>query len=183
MIADDLSLDPSSYTYTVGTDYRMFYQVFGDYLAGSTDCGSYGNNTGTWLESAPCYNFNNDVLGYKTLNGRTKLPKTYFDDGQLALADGSLLMFENSETNTNGLWISADLNGFKSPPNRWGYDLFTFELVDGELKAMGDLETKYYKSKEQLCSINGTSSTNGITCASFAVAETDYFDRIVKTVK
>ena len=52
-------------------------------------------------------------------------------------------MFENCPwcADNPPIMVTVDLNGFKNPPNRFGYDVFTFQLVDGELKTMGDTNT------------------------------------------
>lgn len=185
MQADEISLDPSSYTYVGGKVDKMFYQIYGDYLPGAVDCGSYGNNQGSWKAGAPCYNFNNQNLGYMSLTGKRKVSKHYFDDGQLALQDGTLLLFENSETNMNGIWISADINGFNSPPNRLGYDLFMFELVEGELVTMGDLNTRFAKNLNDYCNFKAVNylDINGATCAKKAKENSDYFKELVMKVK
>ena len=118
---------------------------------------------------------------YTTYDGKSTVAYNWFDDGQIALQDGTLILFENY-TDINQLWLSVDLNGFNTPPNRWGYDLFTFEFLDGELRTMGDKQTKY-NNPDQYCNPNTSSTLNGITCANKAKTETDYFKRIIKKFK
>ena len=84
-------------------------------------------------------------LKYKTLNKSTNIANTYFDDGQLVLLDGTLLIFEQPNVPSNPyIWIFVDINGAETPPNILGYDLFAFEFLDNELRAMGSQGTSFY---------------------------------------
>ena len=176
MQEDDVSLDPTTYaTYT-------YYKTFMKYLQAPTDCG-LGDK-----KIYPCAYIRNSAdpafKYYKTLDG-ANASTSYFDDGQIALQDGTLLMFENTD-NTNGdatrVLVSVDLNGVKNPPNRWGYDVFTFQLVDEQIKAMGEKGTKFANTNTY-CNLNITNEYNGIACASKAKNDTDYFKWVVKTLK
>ena len=175
MQEDDVSLDPT--TYATST----YYKTFMKYLQAPTDCG-LGDK-----KIYPCAYIRNSAdpafKYYKTLDG-ANASMAYFDDGQIALQDGTLLMFENFSDITDGdptrVYISVDLNGAKNPPNRWGYDLFTFQLVDEQIKAMGEKGTKF---GDNYCNLNLTNEYNGIACASKAKNDTDYFKWVVKTLK
>lgn len=170
MEADDVSTDPNSYNRNEG---NMFYKTFKNYLVGATDC---------YLKiSSPCYNFHSEK--YKNLNGTAAVWKYYFDDGQIALQDGTLLLFEQpSGEGALHIWIFVDLNGVSEPPNRLGYDLFLFYFADGELKAMGDKGTPY-TNDTVYCSLSNATSLNGASCAHMAKTESDYFNWVVKNVK
>lgn len=170
MEADDVSTDPNSYNRNEG---NMFYKTFKNYLVGATDC---------YLKtSTPCYNFHSEK--YKNLNGTAAVWKYYFDDGQIALQDGTLLLFEQpSGVGALYIWIFVDLNGVSEPPNRLGYDLFLFYFADGELKAMGDKGTPY-TNDTVYCSLSNATSLNGASCAHRAKTESDYFNWVVKNVK
>lgn len=170
MEADDVSTDPNSYNRNEGI---MFYKTFKNYLVGATDC---------YLKtSSPCYNFHSEK--YKNLNGTAAVWKYYFDDGQIALQDGTLLLFEQpSGEGALHIWIFVDLNGVSEPPNRLGYDLFLFYFADGELKAMGDKGTPY-TNDTVYCSLSNATSLNGASCAHRAKTESDYFNWVVKNVK
>jgi hypothetical protein len=168
MEADDVSLDPT--TYPTGT----FYKTFMKYLNAPFDCGNTSSHS-TKLH-LPCYKLEN---GYLTLDGNGKARDGYLDDGQIALQDGSLLLFENY---TSGIWISVDLNGYNNLPNRWGYDLFTFQFVEGEIKAMGEKGTKY-TNLNKYCNKNYYDVLNGIACAYKAKNNSDYFKWVVKNIK
>lgn len=173
MEADDVSTDPS--TYNRATEEGIFYNTFKRYIAGVTDCETGGR------KSLPCYNIKDTTKGYKSLTGNTFLSSAYFDDGQLVLQDGTLLLFEQPAY-TPYIWIMIDINGFKEGPNRMGYDLFVFHFKDGELRTMGDPKTSYNVIKVY-CDLNSTSPLNGIACAQRAKNETDYFKWVIKNVK
>lgn len=103
------------------------------------------------------------------------------DDGTLVLTDGTTLYFENNLEQNNRIYISVDLNGIKGKPNIWGYDLFTFQLINDEIIPMGDPKSDF--TVEEYCNIKNKSFLNGISCAQKALSESDYFDKIVKNIK
>lgn len=179
MEADDVSLDPNTYPH--GT----FYLTFMNYLQGAFDCGSNATETKHLL---PCYgytwNYSQDknAKPYKSLDGKSNVSGSWFDDGQIALQDGTLLLFENNIRNDGNIWVSVDLNGYNNLPNRWGYDLFTFQFVDGELKTMGDNGTNY-TNMTSYCNSQTTNALNGVTCAQKAKINSDYFKDLVKEFK
>ncbi len=154
MEADDISLNPEDYPS------RTMYTVFEKYLNGS-------------LSNLP-------INMYKSLTGKP-FNTWLFDDGQLLLLDGTRLMFENPSA-AGVVLVSVDLNGYTTPPNRVGYDVFTFQFKDGELKTMGDTGT-LYDNIEQYCNLSQSNGFNGVACAHRAKTETDYFKWVVKNVK
>lgn len=180
MDADGESLDMSSYAT------RTFYKIFINYLQGAYDCGD--NTTGNRKHILPCYAFSDGGYGgvvnaepYKTLDGKSEVNGIWFDDGQIVLQDGTLILFEN-DTARNHLWISVDVNGYNTPPNRWGYDLFTFQMLNEEIRPMGS-EGTAYSDTDKYCNLKGSGTMNGIACAELAKSDTDYFKKLVKQVK
>ncbi len=113
---------------------------------------------------------------YKTYS-RGKAEERYFDDGQLVLTDGSILMFENPLHSTR-VFVSIDVNGFKKGPNQWGVDLFTFQLMeDGKLLPMGMAGT-YYEftdGSNLLCDKTSGNKLNGIACTAHALYDKDFW--------
>ncbi|MCM1338488.1 MAG: type II secretion system GspH family protein [Muribaculaceae bacterium] len=165
METDDISTDPSSYKS------NTFYKTFGNYLKVAVHCGIYSSN-----KSPVCLSENDD---YKTLNGR-RTSSGYFDNGQFVLMDGTNVLLENV-SNTN-IYVSVDLNGYKNPPNIWGYDLFTFQFLDGELRTMGSKGTTY-SNLETYCNVESNDNLNGIACAHKAKTDSEYFKWVIKNVK
>ena len=177
MEADDVSTNPSDYVRVEGGS-GDFYRVFKNYLTGVTNCGDVLSSR---VSSTPCVNIAYTKPVYKTLDGSNDLDNHLFDDGQLALPDGTLLIF-NQDAGRNYIWIFADINGVKNPPNRLGYDLFAFEFCDGVLRTMGDIGTKF-TNMDRYCNLESTMPNNGMTCAQKAKSESEYFKTLVKKLK
>lgn len=173
MEADDVSTDPTTY------NTLEYYKTFMNYLQAPMDCG-IGDN-----KYLPCVymrdSSSKDYKPYKTYDGKTNASMILFDDGQIALQDGTLLLFENYAPRMR-VFVSVDLNGYNNKPNRWGYDLFTFQLVDNQLKAMGDTGTTY-TDFSTYCNVNSQDEYNGIACAKKALSDSEYFKNIVKEFK
>ena len=168
MEADDVSLDPTTYSV------EEYPKVFGKYLKGATDC-----NTS---RKKPCFDFRKDH--YKNLQGEN-MPAGFnglLNDGSFLLPNGSLLLIENGGADWGSkILVTVDLNGFGNPPDKLGIDVFIFQLIDGELKTVGDKGTSWVG--DYLCNINSTEPWNGISCAQKAKTNTDYFKEMIKKVK
>ncbi len=152
MEGDDISLDVNSY----GSG-GSFVKTFAKYLTGTTNCNSSNANCGINVSKYPI--------------------KSILDDGILLLNDGTLFLFENPPGSTNRVYITVDLNGYYKKPNRFGHDLFTFQLVDGQFKAMGQLGTQY-----TLCNFKGNDDSR-VGCTNKAISNTDYFIKAIKDIK
>ncbi len=164
MEEDDVSLDPSTYTT------QNFSGAFRRYFTGSMQC--HGRH------EKPCYHMNENASDtYKTYNKAANFASYLFDDGQFALADGTLFLIENPSSSTD-IFITVDINGTANKPNRAGYDLFTFQFTDGKLNTMGSKGTRYIG--EPYCNENSTSKLNGISCAHEAKENPDYFKRVLR---
>lgn len=154
--------------------------AFKKYLVGVVDCEiSKNRNLKACLRIT--YGLSENFKdGYKTLSSNSPdlTNQGLFDDGQILLQDGTLVFF-----NVDGqmLGLSVDINGVMSPPNRWGYDLFTFQIKNENLIPMGSNGSKYI-DKDVYCSLDSESNFNGIACASMAT-DLDYFKWVVKALK
>ncbi len=175
---DDVSSDPTTY------GYGEYYKTFLNYVKGGMDCGNTDQTPSSPMKSSvPCYQMYNGAKHYKSLDKKATFRYQFLDDGQIALPDGTLLMFENyGHTANDILAVSVDINGYGNPPNVAGYDLFTFQLVDGELKTMGDKSTAY-NELDKYCNPNVSNNMNGVACAQKAKENPDYFKEIVKEFK
>lgn len=166
MEADDVSLDPSTYPSST------FYKTFMKYFTGTTDCGRAGKKK--------CGG--NNYKGLDGTSGSIENEKYgIMDDGQFMLKDGTLILLEN-DTYRKSLWVHVDINGYNNPPNMLGYDLFTFDFLDGELKTMGDKGTKY-NDLEKYCNFESKVKFNGIACAYKAKTDSEYFKTLIKKFK
>ena len=88
-------------------------------------------------------------------------------------------MVQNESIALNGtILISVDVNGIYKKPNRWGHDLFTFQIMDdGKLLPMGAEGTKY---KSDYCSLTSSDGSNGIGCTYKALTDKNYFKNLPK---
>lgn len=137
-----------------------------------------------------CQNVGCEDLGITDENGTTRVSKNYktynnqnltngfLDDGQMITTDGAFYLIENVG-HTGKIFISVDVNGLYKKPNRWGHDLFTFQIFDnGKVVPMGAEGTTY--SGANNCSATSTSTTNGIGCTYKALTDKNYFRNLPK---
>ncbi len=119
---------------------------------------------------------------YKTFNGKSSIDSSYFDDTNTIIADG-IEILTNGDYRSYGINLTVDINGHKAKPNKWGYDLFTFQMVNGKLLPMGADNTNYYNqplTPDLYCNKDISNSRNGLTCSSKALSEANYFKNLPK---
>lgn len=115
---------------------------------------------------------------YKTYSLSQTVKTDFFDDGQILLSDGALIMIENPSSSVPRLFISVDVNGMNKKPNVFGRDLFTFEITsEGKLLPMG-AEGTTYTDTDKYCSKNSNDRLNGIACTAKALSDPDYFKKM-----
>ena len=173
MEADGLDTTPEAFG---GVGGFYFKNKIKNYFQILVDCGEVFASMNTK------YCYTNDG-SYTDLSRKGKVTYAYFDDGQLVLKNGMLLMFENISTHKGTIYITVDVNGRNRTPNAWGWDVFTFQLVNrggkGIVLPMGAEGTDktnvsvYCKSK----TYNGV---NGMGCTAKALSEKDYFRSLFK---
>ena len=155
-------------------DTGNFMEVFKKYFKLSKDCGKSSCESQEILE--------NEQLGSINYKSYTNIPigTGLLDDGQTVTIDGMFFMIENNpQSDKNWLFISVDVNGIHKKPNRWGHDLFTFQILDnGKLAPMGAQDTVYRDDK--YCSNREKSNISGIGCTYKALTEKDYFKNLPK---
>lgn len=151
-----------------------------------------GTNDNQYLYASYIKNersFRNDFINSGMLNIDAKVPalpvseyeKTYKNRGKNNSINTSVLGDYNFTTKNRitffikdyerVVYITVDINGYKSGPNVYGQDLFSFQLLNnGQLYPMGSQYTDFSKEKfSDLCSTTSYSKYNGITCAQEAV--------------
>ncbi len=112
---------------------------------------------------------------YKDLTNKYTMYQTYIDDGQFITTDGALFML-NDATNEPFL-ASFDVNGPKKGPNRLGYDVFVFQLMNnGKLAPMGAEGTWF--TDEKYCDTSKPDMRSGLTCAYKALENPSYFKKL-----
>lgn len=184
MDADNVSVDPASYKTS-----QSLYKALKNYHKVIVDCGDYSNankNASVCIgQGAATANdsLDNYYIFNKTSN--TKIYMNRLDDGAFVINNGMMFAFENPE---NGyIWVSIDINGKNKLPNRWGWDLFTFELTKNGFLPLGAPGTTadYSNSagditSDKYCSPTETGNENGSTCAYYASTDDEYFNKLYK---
>ena len=171
MDADNVSVDPASYNTR-----QTLYPVLKQYHRVVIDCGdadSASSNTSVCIGK----NTSNTYYIYNR-NSNTNVKSDRFDDGAFVINNGMLFAIENP---TDGYkWVSIDINGKNKLPNRWGWDLFTFELVKGDILPLGAPGTSsdYSDDPAKYCDASGTDTENGATCGYYAATNQDYFKEL-----
>lgn len=168
---NQMSYDEGQTINRINYSNQTFIPIFKKYFKISKDCGTFGCESGNAPEGGG-YKISNNYKTYNNMELKTNL----LDDGQVIISDGMFIMVEN----INGLLlITIDINGYKKKPNRWGHDLFTFQVMDnGKLLPMGAKNTNY--NEKNYCSATATNNYNGIGCTHKALTEKNYFQNLPK---
>lgn len=155
-----------------------FYPVFKKYLMIAKDCNYSDCESKYETAEDGSQQWTNISSNYKTYSNK-QTNNNLFDDGQGIFLDGSMILIQNETSNGSGsILITVDVNGIKKKPNRWGHDLFTFQIMDnGKLMPMGAKGTSY---SEASCSPSSASTLNGIGCTYKALTDKDFFKNLPK---
>ncbi len=151
MDADNVSLKPASYS-----SKEDFYNVIKKYQKISHDCGTTG-----LCDPNPAYQ---DIDA----------------SGAFILNNGMLVIVENAPDdtevdNSGAVIVTVDINGNRKMPNKRGYDVFTFQLVNGDIVPVGADDTFTQAS----CSRNSNASTAAsMACSQEAATDADYFKKV-----
>ena len=161
--------------YSSGT----FMPVFSKYLKTVKDCGNRECEGDSAVDNGTGELEYNRSANYRTYNNNP-MAMTSLDDGQFVIVDGMFFMIENDTTHYDGiLYITVDVNGQYKKPNKWGHDLFTFQIVkSGKLLPMGAKGTSCENGEN--CSRTSTSRFNGMGCTYRALTEKNYFKNLPK---
>ena len=117
---------------------------------------------------------------YKTFNGNSN-PGCIGNDAVTNTIDNSTLYFdlagEQEVGNYDKILIAIDVNGWQKRPNKWGHDMFLFQIdKSGKVFPMGADGTLYLSN--QFFSETSTDTRNGYGCTVKAVSEQDYFKKL-----
>lgn len=164
--------EEKGYTITASYGNLILAEDMKKYFRIGFDCKGYNYNQ---------YCYHPTKKSYKTFSGTEQAANSIIDDGGYMMTDGSLYLFENAGGgNRHTTYITVDTNSIKKGPNRWGYDLFTFQLTnDGKFLPMGAPDT-HYTDMDTYCSKNSSSTLNGIACTERALNDPNYFKNLDK---
>ena len=107
---------------------------------------------------------------YMNYNNTKAADASIFDEGQMIINDNMAIYIQNSQW-YNWLFITIDINGINKKPNRWGHDLFTFQVEsNGKLIPLAAPQgNSSFNNKTIYCSKTATNNRNGIACAYYAI--------------
>ena len=201
MAADDVTLFGGRYVQKYGS----LHDLFKSYMRVSVDCCKVeGDGSLKCFGSKICPSRNYTQNGYETYSGVgcnasksscSAVVNWFIDDGAFVLSNGMLVAFENNGSNTQYTIVSIDINGKNKPPNRWGWDIFSFQIIGEDLLPIGAVGTTYKdpsvdsnrifgQNPDKWCDKNNNSAANddgklnGATCAYKAVTDVDYFKKL-----
>lgn len=168
MQADGLTGDANDYPPLSPSSFKF---TFANYLKGATNCGIAGKDCyGEYLSTY-----------YKPITGRKQFSGLRVgQEGSFLLPDGSIIFISNGYPVGTPISIAVDINGYKTPPDTAGYDLFYFQLMDdAEILPMG-AENTGYTDQEKLCNYKSLAPymANGIACAYNAATDPNYFKNL-----
>jgi prepilin-type N-terminal cleavage/methylation domain-containing protein len=191
MAADDVTLFGGQFVNQRGS----VYDLFKSYMRVSVDCCKVKND-GKLECSASKICAGSTQNGYERYDGGgcnasksscSASVNWLMDDGAFVLSNGMLVGIENPIDGTQYTMISIDINGKNKPPNRWGWDIFTFQIIGENLLPVGAPDTKFKDTNREFgeapltwCNSASTDDFNGITCAYNAVNDVDYFKKLYK---
>jgi prepilin-type N-terminal cleavage/methylation domain-containing protein len=177
MEVDGVAVLPTSYTTS-----QSLYPAVKPYFKVTIDCGDWSTSS---KNDSVCINRSSSNSGDSSKDKYTTYKKSQsiqanisrFDDGAFVTNNGMLYMFENPGGAGNYTWISVDINGKDKKPNKWGWDVFTFELTSSGILPLGAPGTTaaYSNNADNYCNSNSNSTENGATCAYLAATNMDYF--------
>lgn len=156
---------------------KMFKALFIKRIKG-IDCTQFANKN--------CFDADNPEGYYDAFDGGMKAYRSWFDDGQFIGNNGILFLIEDGgqidpTTGEEIVAISVDLNSWRKLPNRWGYDLFTFQLKNNRFIPMGSDDSAFpYKNNLNYCMKGKRGIRNGLSCTGRAAIEDDYFEKLFR---
>jgi len=154
-----MKIDAGDTLATYAATTHSFKPVFMNYFKIAKDCD---------FDSCVVSSGASDI--YTTLGG-VKGNTAYFDDGQFITADGMFYGIENYSV-TGILMITVDVNGIEKKPNKYGKDIFMFQIVNDTLVPMGTTGTFFVAPN--YCNKADASVYQGLGCMSNLMQRISY---------
>ena len=110
---------------------------------------------------------------YKSLTGQS-VSAGAFDDGQVLLANGAFVMFENPYNSYSDPVCVAwyDVNGYKKAPNQLGRDVFGVQFLKNKIVPLGSPDSTLGYATN--CDRSDPSINAGMACAAYVLRNQDY---------
>lgn len=116
---------------------------------------------------------------YYTMNGKATISElVYYKKGIDIVVDDKLFRVNAPTMKDDPLIVIMDINGGNAKPNRMGFDVFVFQMLDKEFVAMGAPGTLYpVTSYKFYCNPESISKDEllGVNCAYYALKNNKYF--------
>lgn len=115
---------------------------------------------------------------YYTMNGKATMSELIYKKGIDIVVDDKLFRVNTPVMKDDPLIVIMDINGGNTKPNRMGYDVFVFEMVNKEFVAMGMTGTLYPVTNYKFyCNPESISKDEllGVNCAYYALKDSKYF--------
>ena len=160
------------------------------YVTAESPAGDDGNDIYYWylldvlnknFKSSNCNHTKNlacPAAEYLTKNGRARMSDLIFKGGENIVIAGKLFRLNIPVAPDEPLLVTVDTNGGTMKPNKLGYDVFVFQVLNRKLRAMGAKDTIYpVENYEFYCREASTSKDElfGVNCTYPALTDYNYF--------
>jgi prepilin-type N-terminal cleavage/methylation domain-containing protein len=157
--------------------YSEVYQAL--LLLKKDDITIYGNYSGSAIKevlisafkNAKYGNYGNYYSNYKNYSKGNEFSKERIDDGMIIVNDTFFIFINNNYHDPNSIQLIIDING-EEKPNIMGYDLFYFDLTNGDKLVPVNENYQYF------CNQDVTGAGSGLSCASWALRDPNYFKNL-----
>lgn len=101
-----------------------------------------------------------------------KASTAFMGNGQFITNDGMLWMI--GDFYAGGIFISVDVNGQGKRPNKYGRDVFMFEVVNDVLIPSGSANSYFNLNNYPYCSTSANDQMEGLGCMEYVMQGKDY---------
>lgn len=115
---------------------------------------------------------------YQTMNGKASMSELVYKNGIDIVVDDKLFRVGKPTMKDDPLIVVMDINGGHNKPNKMGYDVFVFQLINKNFVPLGEPGTmypvtnyKYYCNPESI----SRDELLGVNCAYYATKDSKYF--------
>ncbi len=122
------------------------------------------------------------ISQYRTMNNKTVMSDMIFKKGTKIVINNILFMVNEPRFPDDKLLITVDVNGTNIPPNRLGYDVFVFQIINNRIRAMGNKGTLYPIGQYDFyCNKKSISKDDllGVNCTYNAFFDKKYFSNFM----
>ena len=125
----------------------------------------------------------NDIYYWYLIDALNKnfISALLFKAGEDIVIGGKLFRINIPVARDEPLLVTVDTNGGGMKPNRLGYDVFVFQVIDKKLRAMGAKETLYPVENYGFYCNHGSTSKDellGVNCTYQALIDYKYFSKL-----